>query len=217
MTSPQRRRRPGVGAQLAARRPRQQPRRPAGRARRRSRRRRRVRDADDREDRRTGRCASRRRRPSRWHRRGSGRCREQMPRARCAGRVGGERDHQGDAASPSRRRSSCWRSAGCAGRARAATTSAASTTPRRTTLRTTGRPPWPRARRCDEGPAELLLERQEEARGQGERGEPQGRHRVERVVAAERVLADAEEREAGEAGDEQADADRDGALGERRS
>ena len=40
---------------------------------------------------------------------------------------------------------------------------------------------------------------------------------AERVVAAERVLADVEEREAGEAGDQQADADRDGALGERRS
>ena len=66
-----------------------------------------------------------------------------------------------------------------------------------------------------ERPAELLLEREEEAGRQGERGEPQRRDRLELVVAADGPRADLEEGVGRDAGDEQGRGDRDGALGER--
>ena len=44
-----------------------------------------------------------------------------------------------------------------------------------------------------EGPAELLLEGEEEPGREGERGEPQRRDRLEGVVAADRPRADDEE------------------------
>ena len=63
--------------------------------------------------------------------------------------------------------------------------------------------------------AELLLERQEEAGCQGERGEPHRRDRGELLRPADGDRADLEEREGGEAGDQQRDSDGNGALGER--
>ena len=54
-----------------------------------------------------------------------------------------------------------------------------------------------------ERPPELLLEREEEAGRERERGEPHRLDRLELVVAAQRVLADPEEGERRDAGDEQ--------------
>ena len=60
-----------------------------------------------------------------------------------------------------------------------------------------------------EGPAELLLEREEEPGREGERGEPQRRDRVELVLAADGPRADLEEGVGGDAGDEQRGGDRE--------
>ena len=68
-----------------------------------------------------------------------------------------------------------------------------------------------------EGPAELLLERQEEAGRDREGGEPQADHRLEGVVAAEGDLADPEEGEAADPCDQEPDGDGDRALRERHS
>ncbi len=64
-----------------------------------------------------------------------------------------------------------------------------------------------------ERPAELLLEREEEAGSQREHGEPHRRDRSELLRAADSDRADLEERVGGEPGDQQRDADGDGALG----
>ena len=68
-----------------------------------------------------------------------------------------------------------------------------------------------------DGAPELLLERQEEPGRQGERGEPQRGDRLERVGAADRVLADLEEEVGGDAGDQQRQRDGDGSLRQRRA
>ena len=56
-----------------------------------------------------------------------------------------------------------------------------------------------------EGPGQLLLQRQEEAWRQGERGDPQTGDRLHRLVAAECDSGDLEEQVGAEPGDEQAD------------
>ena len=65
-------------------------------------------------------------------------------------------------------------------------------------------------------PAELLLERQEEPRGQEERREPEAADRLEALLA-EGLHTDLEERVAAHPGDEQADSDRQGAFGQREA
>ena len=62
-----------------------------------------------------------------------------------------------------------------------------------------------------QGTTHLLLERQEESRRQSEGGEPQRDDGLE-VVLAQGLLTHLEERVAGDAGDEQSDAHRDGSL-----
>ena len=66
-----------------------------------------------------------------------------------------------------------------------------------------------------EASAELLLERKEEARGEGERGEPQRRQRGEVFGAANGVGADLKEQIGRHPGDEQGGGDGNRALRER--
>ena len=86
--------------------------------------------------------------------------------------------------------------------------------PRVRTLATTGGHPG-RSLAGATALGQLLLEREEEARGQAN----VANHRLARAgrpVAAHATRADLEEGEAGDAGDQQPDADRDGALGQGR-
>ena len=61
-------------------------------------------------------------------------------------------------------------------------------------------------------PGQLLLERQEEARRQRERGDPQAGDGLHGLVAAERDLGHLQEQVAADAGDQQADPYRKGAF-----
>jgi hypothetical protein len=63
-----------------------------------------------------------------------------------------------------------------------------------------------------QGSAELLLQRQEEPRREGEGGEPHRGDRFEGFGATDRDVADLEEGVRGDAGDEQRETDRQGAL-----
>ena len=65
-----------------------------------------------------------------------------------------------------------------------------------------------------DGPAELLLEREEEPGSQRERGEPERRERGELVGPTDRLRADPEERVGGETGEQQSDPDRNRAFGQ---
>ena len=86
--------------------------------------------------------------------------------------------------------------------------------PRRATLATTGRPPSPTARRWPR-PGRAPARGGGRTRGEGERGEPQRRDRVELLGAADGPRADLEERVRRDSGDEQGRGDRDRALGQR--
>ena len=67
-----------------------------------------------------------------------------------------------------------------------------------------------------EGPSHFLFEREEEAGGQNESGEPQGHDRLE-VVLAQSLLAHLEEGVTRQTGDQQTDSDGEGALRKRRA
>ena len=68
-----------------------------------------------------------------------------------------------------------------------------------------------------DGAAQLLFERQEQPGRQRERGEPERRQRGELVGATDGDGADLEECIGGDAGDQQRDADGNGALGQGRA
>ena len=82
-------------------------------------------------------------------------------------------------------------------------------------MRTTGCAPWLERPPVRDGATEFLFERQEQARREGERHEPQRGERRELVGAADGDGADLEEGVGGETGEQQRDADGYGALGQR--
>ena len=68
-----------------------------------------------------------------------------------------------------------------------------------------------------QGAGQFLFHGQEESRSQGEGGDPQAGDRLHGLVATERDLGHLQEQVAGDPGHEEADADRNRALGKRCS